>query len=241
MRYKCGHVAKWERNADSSAGFDIVRCMQPVVPDTYVDASARSDRPIVAAFDFDVTMTTRDTFLPFLNRAFGRARVSSAFLRLVPEACKIVVGFSDRDKFKELLVSELFSGECVARLREEGRRHAAEILEWIRPAARAKAEWHKTQGHRLVMVSASLDLYLEPVCRELGFDDLLCTRPSVNHLVFDGRLKGYNCRGPEKVRQLIGLLGDLSECELHAYGDSAGDREMLSAADHPNLRVFEPR
>lgn len=183
-------------------------------------------------------MTTRDTFFPFLNRAFGRARVIRACLRLVPEACKFVVGLSDRDRLKELLVRELFSGECVARLREEGRRYAAEILKWIRPAARAKVAWHKTRGHRLIMVSASLDLYLEPVCRDLGFDDLLCTRPSVNNLVFDGRLQRHNCRGPEKVRQLTGLLGDLSQCELYAYGDSAGDHEMLSAADHPNWRVF---
>ncbi|HNG03759.1 MAG TPA: HAD-IB family phosphatase, partial [Nitrospira sp.] len=138
----------------------------------------RGDLPVVAAFDFDVTMTTRDTFFPFLNRAFGRARVIRACLRLVPEACKFVVGLSDRDRLKELLVRELFSGECVARLREEGRRYAAEILKWIRPAARAKVAWHKTRGHRLVMVSASLDLYLEPVCRDLGFDDLLCTRPA---------------------------------------------------------------
>ena len=201
--------------------------------------SSEKARKVVAAFDFDVTITTRDTFVPFLNRAFGRERVRMAFLRLAPEAAKVVVGLSDRDRFKDRLVRALFLGDSVLRLREAGREHAHEILHWVRPAARQKIDWHKARGDRLVMVSASLDLYLEPVAAALGFDDLLCTSPSVGHMVFDGGLVGKNCRGPEKVTRLRRLLGHPSEYELHAYGDSAGDREMLDVADHPNYRVFE--
>ena len=201
--------------------------------------SSEKARKVIAAFDFDVTITTRDTFVPFLNRAFGRDRVNMAFLRLAPEAAKVCLGLSDRDRFKERLVCSLFMGEPVARMREVGREHAHEILNWTRPAARQRIEWHKGRGDRLVMVSASLDLYLAPVADALGFDDLLCTNPSVNHMVFDGRLVGKNCRGPEKVCRLTNLLGNLSEYELHAYGDSAGDREMLAVASHPYLRVFE--
>ncbi len=195
-------------------------------------------KPIVAAFDFDVTLTTRDTFLPFLNRAFGRTRVQLAFMKLAPEAIKVILGLSDRDRFKEEIVRALFLGESVERLRMEGRNHAAEIIGWIRPKARARIEWHRNQGHRLVMVSASLGLYLQPVSDALGFDDLLCTNPSTNHLVFDGGLQGGNCRGAEKVARLQALLGDLTAVELHAYGDSQGDREMLEIANHPNFRLF---
>lgn len=90
------------------------------------------------------------------------------------------------------------------------------------------------------MVSASLDLYLEPTAAALGFDDLLCTSPSANHLVFDGGLAGKNCRGPEKVSRLRNLLGNLADFEIYAYGDSAGDRELLEKADHAYFRVFEP-
>ena len=194
---------------------------------------------VVAAFDFDVTITTKDTFVPFLTRAFGKSKVRMAFSRLAPEACKVVFGLSDRDRLKERLVRTLFLGESVERLREAGREHSVEILNWVRPAARKRIDSHKVRGDRLVMVSASLDLYLEPVAKALGFDDLLCTSPSVNHMVFDGGLVGKNCRGPEKVRRLSNLLGNLSEYELHAYGDSAGDREMLKVADRSYYRAFE--
>ncbi len=201
--------------------------------------SSEKEQKVVAAFDFDVTITTKDTFVPFLTRAFGRERVRLAFLRLAPEAARVLVGLSDRDRFKGRLVRALFAGDSVARLRETGREHAREIINWVRPEARQRIEWHKRRGDRLVMVSASLDLYLDPVADALGFDDLLCTSPSVNYMVFDGGLVGKNCRGPEKVSRLTNLLGNLSEYELHAYGDSEGDREMLAVANHAYLRVFE--
>jgi hypothetical protein len=85
-----------------------------------------------------------------------------------------------------------------------------------------------------------MDLYLEPVARQLGFDDLLCTRASGNRLVFDGGLHGGNCRGPEKVVRLQNLLGPLDTYELYAYGDSDGDKEMLEAANHSFYRAFAP-
>ena len=198
-----------------------------------------SGRPVVAAFDFDITMTTRDTFVPFLESTFGRSRVRLAFLRLTPEALKVAACLSDRDRFKEKIVEALFLGESVERLRDAGKAHAAAIEVLFRPAALRRVEWHRERGHRIVMVSASLDLYLTPVAEKLGFDDLLCTTLARRHLVFDGKLAGPNCRGAEKVRRLESLLGDLSGVELHAYGDSAGDREMLAVADHPHYRAFE--
>jgi HAD superfamily hydrolase (TIGR01490 family) len=194
---------------------------------------------VVAAFDFDGTLTTRDTFVPFLFRAFGRAKVYRAFLRLLPEALKVVLGISDRDRFKSRLVGRLFCGASVPRLEKAGQEHADEIIGWLRPGVRERLMWHKSQGHRLVMVSASLRLYLKPVATCLGFDDLLCTDLSSDQAVFDGALAGGNCRGPEKVVRLTALLGDLSRVELYAYGDSAGDKEMLEAARFPHFRFFE--
>jgi phosphatidylglycerophosphatase C len=203
--------------------------------------SCEDDLQCVAAFDFDVTITTKDTFVPFLERAFGHKRMRSLFLQLSPEALKVVLGLSSRDVFKERIIRSLFSGESVDRLREIGRLHATEILNLVRPAARRRIEWHKSRGDRLVMVSASLSLYLEPVAQVLGFDDLLCTRPSVNQRIFDGGIVGKNCRGPEKVQLLSGLLGNLAKYNLYAYGDSVGDREMLEVANHAYFRAFEPR
>lgn len=82
--------------------------------------------------------------------------------------------------------------------RKAGHDHAKAIWPLVRPMAERRIAWHKERGHRLVLVSASLDLYLEPITRELGFDDLLCTRLSKNHGVFDGNLDGKNCRAQKR-------------------------------------------
>ncbi len=198
------------------------------------------EQATVAAFDFDVTITTKDTFVPFLALAFGKWPTYRAFAKLAFEALLVLVRLSSRDRFKEKIVQELFVGESVERLSEVGREHATRIRRLLRPLALERIRWHKDQGHRLVLVSASLDLYLEPIANEIGFDDLLCTRLSKNHRVYDGRLDGNNCRGQEKVEKLKFLLGDLSDVYLHAYGDSAGDKEMLEIANAPHWRPFEP-
>lgn len=203
-------------------------------------ASAPADRPTVAAFDFDITITTKDTFVPFLIFAFGKWPTYRAFAKLAFDGLLVLTRLSNRDRFKKKIIRALFSGESVGRLEKAGHDHAKAIWPLVRPMAERRIAWHKERGHRLVLVSASLDLYLEPITRELGFDDLLCTRLSKNHGVFDGNLDGKNCRAQEKMVKLKELLGDLLTVELYAYGDSAGDKEMLEAASYPHWRPFEP-
>jgi len=195
-------------------------------------------KPVVAAFDFDGTITTKDTFVPFLQLAFGKLPVLLAFTGLAFEGMKVLTGISSRDRFKEKIVARLFSGEPVQRLKQVGVMHAKAVEAWFRPAALERIRWHKQQGHRLVMVSASLDIYLEDVAQRLGFDDLLCTKPSATQSAFDGGLVGANCRCAEKVRLLETLIGPLSEVVLYAYGDSDGDTEMLGVANYPHFKPF---
>jgi phosphatidylglycerophosphatase C len=87
-------------------------------------------------------------------------------------------------------------------------------------------------------VSASLGVYLRPLGTLLGVHDVLCTEAVLgDDGVYTGEMIGANCRGPEKVRRLQSWLAehDLGDSELWAYGDSAGDRELLAAADQAFL------
>lgn len=198
-----------------------------------------ANKPVVAAFDFDVTITTKDTFIPFLYWAFGRMKVYKTFFMLLPEVIKIGLKFSNRDVLKERIVAALFTGKSSKHLKILGAGYASSFTTLIRPKAQERIKWHKEQGHRLVMVSASLNLYLDKAAKDLGFDDLLCTRLEEKNEQFTGKLQGANCRCQEKVNRLINLLGDLSQYELFAYGDSRGDAQMLEIADHPAYKAFE--
>ena len=193
----------------------------------------------VAAFDFDGTITTKDTFVPFICQTFGYGRVLRAFAQHAPRALLAGRGISNRDRLKELLVRSLFSGESVERLSVVGQLYATTLGPLLRATALQRIAWHKAEGHRCIMVSASLDIYLREVANTLKFDDLLCSVLSHDNQVFDGALRGGNCRRKEKVNRLQSLLGDLSAHTIYAYGDSTGDKEMLARADYGYYRPFE--
>lgn len=132
----------------------------------------------------------------------------------------------------------MFAGASVERLEAIGLEHAKVIVSFYRPAALDRIKWHKDQGHKLVLISASLSFYLEPVARQLGFEQLLCTRVKSFNGICSGELNGGNCRAREKVRRLEELLGSTSQYEIYAYGDSEGDTEMLNIADHSEFSPF---
>jgi phosphatidylglycerophosphatase C len=190
----------------------------------------------VAAFDFDGTMIRGDSFMPFLVKAVGPGRFSRIVVVTSPSTAQAYRS-GRRDASKAVLVRHLLEGYPAARLAELGRRYAGELAARIRPVMVERVAWHKQQGHLLVMVSASLDVYLGPTGAALGFDHVLATRLEVGEDGrLTGRLQGANVRGPEKSVRLRNWLADAlpeTPYRLWAYGDSAGDRELLAMADHP--------
>jgi phosphatidylglycerophosphatase C len=186
-------------------------------------------RPL-AAFDLDGTLTRRDTLRPFLLRAIGRDRTYRAlFACSLPLARAAALGGPHRDIAKVAVLQKTLGGLPLASLAELADPFADHVVaHGLRADVRARVDWHREQGHELVLVSASPELDETPIGRRLGFDAVLATRLEVDA---DGRLTGNllgtNCRGPEKVLRLREWRGE-SISVAYAYGDSAGDREMLA-------------
>ncbi|MBV6510090.1 MAG: hypothetical protein JJLCMIEE_03210 [Acidimicrobiales bacterium] len=194
------------------------------------DAQRRSG--VVAAFDFDGTITRRDTLAGFLARVAGRRALAATLLAESPRLIARRGGDQQRDATKERVLARIFAGRSCEEVSRAGRAYATELPSRYRSDVIERLRWHREQDHELVMVSASLDCYLRHVARELGFDHLICIELEVGE---DGRLTGKlkrpNVRGNEKVRRLREYLGG-EPTELWAYGNSAGDEAMLSLADH---------
>jgi phosphatidylglycerophosphatase C len=191
----------------------------------------------VAAFDFDGTLTRRDTLVPFLARVAGWPRVAAATARAAPELLRATAGRGDRDEAKAQVFRRVLAGRPFEPIRALGAQYGAALVGTkIRPEMRARLEWHRSRGDDVVIVSASLAVYLETVGARLGVDHVLSTELEVDRAgVCTGRMLGGNCRGPEKARRLRAYVGEHTG-ELWVYGDSAGDAEMLAMADHP-IRV----
>jgi phosphatidylglycerophosphatase C len=189
---------------------------------------------VIAAFDVDGTLTTRDCFLPFLERVAGRRRVIASVLRR-PLASVVAAVKRDRDRMKEIVVGGSLRGKRIADVDAVGEQFAQYVLvNWLRPDTMRRLRWHQQAGHRIVLVSASLAVYLRPLALRLGIEDVLCTDSTRFGDRYGDRLLGLNCRAAEKRRRLEQWLEErrFVHAEVWAYGNSAGDRELLDRADH---------
>ncbi len=126
------------------------------------------------------------------------------------------------------------SGRSERDVAAVGRAYARTVVQrGLRAEGRARLEWHRAQGHQLLIVSASLEPYLAVVAELLDVDACLCTALEVDGGgVLTGAIAGANCRGAEKARRVQAVI-DPGEHEVWAYGDTHGDRALLALADHP--------
>lgn len=195
----------------------------------------------VVAFDFDGTLTIRDSFTAFLRWRAGPGAWALGLVKMAP-AVAAYARDRDRGRIKAASVREFLKGVSRAQLEADAERFAEQAWAgFMRPdALNVWNDWGKRGAHR-VIVTASPETTVAPFARRLGAEGLLGT-----HLAFDSddRITGAfdtpNCRGEEKVRRLRAAYGD----DVHltaAYGDTSGDTEMIAAADEKGFRVFTGR
>ncbi len=189
--------------------------------------------PVVAAFDVDGTLTTRDCVTPFLRRAAG-TRLWTTLLRH-PVALGASLVRRDRDRLKQLACSAL-RGRDAAELDRLGTSFAREVAsDWLRDDTTERLRRHRELGHTVILASASLEPYLVPLGQLLEVDGVVCTvLERTPEGVLTGRLVGANCRGAEKARRVREWLdgAGLADAVLWAYGDSDSDTELLAEAEH---------
>lgn len=202
------------------------------------------NKPIIAAFDFDGTITDCDSLIPFLLRTVGYCKGCAYLLSLSPTFLLFFLGRASRLQLKERTLARCFKGLSLHFLREKGKEFASgeTLKRHLKFSALQRLRWHQQQGHRCVLISANLDVYLEPWANLMGFQDCLTSKLAIDAQGrVTGKLEGGNCRGAEKTRRLEQLLGPRENYLLYAYGDSDGDHELLAYADYPFYRTFKNR
>ena len=210
----------------------------PPQPEAGLPFDAPAPLPVVA-FDFDGTLTIRDSYTAFLKWRAGPRRYAQAMVRLIPSALAYLV-HRDRGRIKAAATREFLRGVPRQTLEADARAFAEQFSRsLLRPDAVAAWKRWRSENVRLVIVTASPEVTVAPFARGLGADALIGTE-----LSFDtqdrvtGGFATPNCRGPEKVVRLKAAFG--ADLELRAaYGDTAGDKEMLAAAEIKGYRVFK--
>ena len=188
-------------------------------------------------FDVDGTLTHADTMFAFAVFAAGRWRLFLAIWLVSPILVGMKLGLVDRGRAKGMLLRVCFAGIAQDALQQAAVRFAAQRLpQLLRPGAQEQVQAYLDAGDRVLLVSASLDLWLAPIADALGVS-LISTETAWAGERFVG-LAGPNCRGPVKVRRIQAQLNPDDYTRSIAYGDSSGDREMLAMADEAHFQPF---
>lgn len=200
---------------------------------------AENQARVVAAFDFDGTICAKDSMWIFLRYSFGNMQVAKALFFAAPWIIASFLRIIDNGRAKEKLVGILFKGGQKQQFDTIG----AKFAEFIHHSnllyvdALERITWHKQQNHEVVLISASLSIWLVPIAKKLQVN-CICTEMEVYQRKFTGKFSTKNCKGKEKVNRLLKLFPDREVYQLYAYGDSNGDKELLRFADHSFYRLF---
>ncbi|MFJ7313163.1 HAD-IB family hydrolase [Pseudomonas sp. NPDC098747] len=205
-----------------------------------IDNSTEQQRPVLAVFDFDGTLTRHDSFVPFLKFAFGTREFNRLLLRLALPSLRFVVRRMNRDELKAQLIRTFLTGVKLEWLQQQAASYCA--LVWprlMRPSGLLAIEAEINSGAVVTLCSASPALVLQPFAERLGVK-LIGTELEVVDGVLTGHITGDNCRCANKVMRLEAVYGVLQQFRVKAWGDTRGDHELLAAAEEPHWRHFHP-
>ena len=201
----------------------------------------KEDPGPLVTFDFDGTLTCRDSFVAFLAWRAGHVGFAVGLLALLP-AVVAWIGHRDRGVLTAAMVRRFLRGEASEPVATDAASFQDEAFSRLmRPDALACWRDWQAKGARLYIVTASPELVIAPFAAALGADGLIGTRLAADPCGrLTGELEGLNCRGPEKVRRIRERFGD-GVVLAAAYGDTSGDREMLAEAGIAGFKVFTTR
>lgn len=183
----------------------------------------------LALFDFDHTITDRDSYAGFLRRIATPDALKQARWKIGPWLLAYRAKLVTAEALRRRVTRLAFAGRDAGEVGRLAQTYAEALPAMLRPEMMQRIAWHQSEGHEVAVVSASLDAYLRPWCERHGITGLICNALASK----GGRFTGEYARGGIGMRKpaLIHQHHDLSRYHrIHAYGDSREDRPMLALA-----------
>lgn len=193
----------------------------------------------IAFFDFDGTITTRDSLIDFIRFCIGDLKFLTGMAILSPMLLQYLLKLIPNHIAKERMLSYFFKGINESIFQKLAHQYAIKRIEMIlRPQALEAIRRHQLNGDKIVIVSASIECWITPWCEQYGFD-LVSTKLEFIDGSATGKFSTPNCYGPEKANRIRALYNLNTFDTIYAYGDTRGDKEMLKLADKSYYRSFE--
>ncbi|MEP6748361.1 MAG: HAD-IB family hydrolase [Bacteroidota bacterium] len=192
----------------------------------------------IAFFDFDGTITTRDTLLEVIKFYKGNFKYYLGFAINSPFIIAYKAGIISNQAAKEKVLKYFFCGITEKQFQQHCDEFAvSHIPSLLRPKALHEIEKLKAAGAAIVIVSASAENWIVAWCKKNELQ-LIGTKLQVINNLLTGKIDGINCHGEEKVNR-INKVFDLSQYdEIYCYGDTRGDKPMLKLATFSFYKPF---
>jgi HAD superfamily hydrolase (TIGR01490 family) len=192
----------------------------------------------IAFFDFDGTLTTKDTMWQMVLFARGRWGLIKGFVWFGPTLVFYKLGLVSAQRAKEAVLRFFFKGEDVEQFDALCARFAEQAVpQLIRPQALQEIRELAKANVEMVIVSASLENWVRPWASKWGIKTI-ATRAALNNGKLTGSIEGVNCNGMEKVNR-IKKEYDLSQFDhIVVFGDTSGDLPMLQLGHQAHFKPF---
>lgn len=182
----------------------------------------------IAIFDLDGTITRRDTYLPFLFMCARKLGLRPSLLLLPFHVFLYLAGAINNKGLKEVFLAKFLGGVDIGEIEAISERFVEQLLDrGTNSGARAALRVHLREGHRVILATASFDLYIGKVATRLGIREVVCTRTEVKDGKLTGRIMGDNCRGRVKLKLLEEILGERDWDNSVFYTDHYFDLPVL--------------
>lgn len=196
------------------------------------------DKKIVAYFDFDGTVTTKDTLVPFLFYVAGTWKFMLNLPYLTMVLAQYRLNIITNEQAKERALTILLKGytfEYIDKLANSFVHNS--LRKYIKAEIFHKIEYHKEHGHKVILISANLGIYLRHWVKQYHVDGVISTEIQFINNIATGKLATENCYGKQKVLRLKQyLLSTKQKFDYsYGYGDSRGDYDLLDYVDEGYL------
>jgi phosphatidylglycerophosphatase C len=200
-------------------------------------ATTQSNRQLVL-FDFDGTITTKDTLAEFMIHYHGKFKYYFGLGVLSPVLAMWAGKLMQNWKAKQHFLSWFLRGADANDFRLKCQAFANNVIPaLVRPGALEAIHKYKKEGATVVVVSASAQDWVKPWC-DAHHVECIATNLEVKDNKITGKILGKNCHGEEKVCRIKEQFNISDFKEIIAYGDSSGDMEMLALAHHAHYKPF---
>lgn len=186
---------------------------------------------VIAAFDFDETLITKDSLLDFARYSFSLPVFLIKAAQFAPTLLAFKRKHIPNHVAKERFLKHFFGGMTVEAFDKLGEAYARRLDAIINSEALDKLNWHKKQGHTVIIISASISNWIKPWAAQHSVDRVISSEIQLKNGKLTGLLKGKNCHGPEKPKRFLEVFPNRSTYKLVVYGDGKSDQEMFKLAD----------